>query len=447
MIGAAPARAPFLAQHCHMPFCKGCGHTHVIRKLGEALAGANLSPENVCLVTYIGCIGLADGLFPAIHTVHTTHGRSTAFATGIELADGVLHDSRLKTIVLIGDGGAMIGLLHLVNAALLNVDVTVLLCNNFLFGMTGGQNSAFSPLEFNTPTTPRGNIVPPIDMCRLLIDAHAPFVARKLATDHDLAPLIRQAVETPGFSLVEIVELCTEYGTPKNELTGNALAKIIREHGQELGVLKASGERKSFESQYASKFPRTEQEPDTEGIMMKYSALLRKKIGIFLAGSAGERVQSSAAMFCEAAVASGLHCTQKNDNPVTQGSGFSLSEVCLSPREIHYTGIDRPDVLIAVSREGLDELTGRGIVEKLTSGSVLLIDDSLPAPETRARVWRFPFRSRCGVDKAAIGALMFALHRLEIYPSGAFDEICRARYTLQEAPFPAEFFSAAADHR
>lgn len=122
-----------------MPFCKGCGHSNILKKMNDALAMLNLDPKDVCLVTDIGCIGLADALFDKVHTVHTTHGRSTGFATGLAVADKVLASKRMKTVVLIGDGGSMIGLLHIVNAALMNVDVTVIVANNFLFGMTGGQ--------------------------------------------------------------------------------------------------------------------------------------------------------------------------------------------------------------------------------------------------------------------------------------------------------------------
>src|SRR3972149_898984 len=87
-----------------LPFCKGCGHTHVIRQLDAALVKLQLDPSDVCLVTDIGCIGLADPLFEQVHTVHATHGRSTAFATGIELTDSIIGGSKLKTVVLIGDG-------------------------------------------------------------------------------------------------------------------------------------------------------------------------------------------------------------------------------------------------------------------------------------------------------------------------------------------------------
>ncbi|MEK7263666.1 MAG: hypothetical protein AAB071_04050 [Bacteroidota bacterium] len=76
-----PSPATFLAEQCSMPFCKGCGHSHILRKLNDALVQLHLQPEDVCIVSDIGCIGLADALFAVPHTVHTTHGRSTGFAT------------------------------------------------------------------------------------------------------------------------------------------------------------------------------------------------------------------------------------------------------------------------------------------------------------------------------------------------------------------------------
>ncbi|MGA8071952.1 MAG: thiamine pyrophosphate-dependent enzyme [Candidatus Acidiferrales bacterium] len=121
----------YLVAKAVLPYCKGCGHGQVLRALGEALGRLQLPPQEVVIVTDIGCVGLADVQFATPHTVHTTHGRSTAFAAGIALADGTLGAGRLKPIVMIGDGGAMIGLNHLVNAALVNPDLTVLVHNNF----------------------------------------------------------------------------------------------------------------------------------------------------------------------------------------------------------------------------------------------------------------------------------------------------------------------------
>ncbi len=414
----------YLTEPCTMPFCKGCGHSHVLHAVDRALGQLALPPERVALVTDIGCIGLADNLFPTVHTVHTTHGRSTAFATGIELADSVMGDSRLATIVLIGDGGAMIGLLHLVNAALLNANMTVILCNNFLFGMTGGQHSAFSPLGFVTPTTPTGNIVPPLDLCRVLIDAHAGYVARITATDKTLPDVIAEAIRFPGFALVEIVELCTEHAIDKNEITGQHLKEIVERHGQQFGVLCNREDRAEFGKSYQEKFARSA--AGVAGLPLrplaqKFQSSLRETLGVIIAGSAGERVQSAARAFCEAAMTCGLHCTQKNDNPVTQGSGFSLSEVILSPAEIHFTGIGEPAAVIIVSEDGLRELQQQGRFATLTERTTLIIDSSLEKPVTQAMIIEHPFRKEFGPKKAALRAVEFFVRRSKVMPADAFE--------------------------
>ncbi len=415
----------YMFDNVSMPFCKGCGHNHILKRLNDALEKLQLSPLKVNLVTDIGCIGLADVLFDTPHTVHTTHGRSTAFATGIELADSILSDSKLKTIVLIGDGGAMIGLLHLVNAALLNTDVTVLLCNNFLFGMTGGQNSAFSPLDFVTPTTPEGNIIPPIDLCRVMMDARAEFVARKLATDKDLSDVIAEAIRYPGFSMVEVVELCTEHGTKKNELTGNALRTIIEGHGQEFGILCNTQTRGEFGIVYSDKYPRDRAFTTSvrdDSILPQYESKLARQQGIVIAGSAGERVQSAARKLCEGAALSGLHCTQKNDNPVTQGSGFSLAEVIISPHEICYTGIDIPNAVIVVSEDGLNELHEKHTFDHCNAHTRLIIDASLEKPHFRGEVFEYPFRKEFGANHAALKALEFYVKDSKVFPVEALTQ-------------------------
>jgi len=389
-----------------------------MRKLNDALVQLQLSPKDVCIVSDIGCIGLADALFATPHTVHTTHGRSTGFATGIALADAILAEKKLKTIVLIGDGGAMIGLLHLVNAALLNVDVTVILCNNFLFGMTGGQHSSFSPLDFITQTTPSGNIIPPLDMCKITADAHCEFVARKYATDKDVSETLAAAIHHQGFSLVEIIELCTEHATEKNELTGATLENILRTQEQETGLLQRRNMRDDFGTTYMNKFPakKTENLSGGDIIIPQCTSPLQEQIGIVIAGSAGERVQSSARKFCEAAMRAGLYCKQKNDNPVTQGSGFSLSEIVISPEEIFYTGIDVPNVIIIVSKDGLKELTAKNYFENLPHTTLILLDEELEKPSTSAHVITVPFRKQNGGKKSAMKALEFYLAMHPVFP-------------------------------
>ena len=402
-----------------MPFCKGCGHSLTLRALNRALVDLQLPPSKVCLVTDIGCVGLADALFETIHTVHTTHGRSSAFATGIQIADSILGGRELKTIVLIGDGGAMIGLQHLVNAALMNVDITVVLCNNFLFGMTGGQNSAFSPYEFITQTTPRGNIVPPLDMCRMMRDCGAGYVARTLATGKSLSETIADAIRHSGFALTEVVELCTEHALEKNAITGRSLSTILEASNQSVGVFSGGELRSEFSERYADKYPKRAAVRSGGRTASAPAGMLSKQTGIVLAGSAGEKVQSAARRLCDAAIAAGLCCTQKNDNPVTQGSGFSVSEVILSGSEILYTGIEVPDAVVVVSNEGLRELEERHLFDSISAETILIADSEVGSFSSRAPAYVYPFRKQFGADKAALRALEHYVKIAGILPEGA----------------------------
>jgi 2-oxoglutarate ferredoxin oxidoreductase subunit beta len=398
-------RSTYLVDHPRFPFCKGCSHTSVLRKLNDALVKLQIPPDNIALVTDIGCIGLADAQFKEVHTVHTTHGRSTAFATGIALADSVLAKGKLKTIVLIGDGGAMIGLQHLVHAAMLNVDVTVLICNNFVYGMTGGQGSGLTPECFITATTPRGNIVPPTDICGILRSSNAPFVARAVATDAHLDELLRQAIAFEGFAAVEILELCTEYAVAKNELDGRQLYTIAERNHWELGVLTPPNKRLSFsERNEAANTKGPSHRSDQKNAAPKRFRLAKPR-SILVGGSAGERVQSAATAVCQAAIDSGLHVTQKNDNPVTQGSGFSLTEIWLSPTPVGFTGILYPDFVVVTSDDGLKELKSQGVFERLGPGTIVLADETLTPQIQCSQAIYVPLRKIFGPSLAAMSAL------------------------------------------
>lgn len=399
----------FLDHSQSLPFCKGCGHSVILRKLDSALLQLNLNPKDVLLVTDIGCIGLSDALFPQVHTVHTTHGRSTAFAAGIAMADAILKSDKLKTIVLLGDGGSMIGLLHLVHTALINVDLTVIVANNFLFGMTGGQQSSLTPLDFITQTSPQGSFVPPLDLCATLAAAGAQSVIRTTTSDPNLDKLLSDEINKKGFSLIEILEMCTEHAVKKNNMKGNALSEIASNQGFALGVIRDDS-KADFASTYKSfiahkesnraDFKRVEQiGPSTLGISKKF----------IFAGSAGERVQSVAASLCEVATMSGLFTTQKNDNPVTQGSGFSISEVIISPTEIYYTGVDTPDYIFVTSQAGADELEAQEITKKATENTLIYADESVNFSIPKGIVKKNDYRKIYTPARATAAALLTML--------------------------------------
>jgi hypothetical protein len=345
-------------------------------------------------------------------------------ATGMALAEAVLPTTGLKPIVMMGDGGAMIGLLHLVHAAQLNVDITVLVHNNFLFGMTGGQHSAFTPLNWITATTPEGNCIPPLDLLALLRTAHAGFLARQFATDSDLGAVIAEAIAFPGFSLVEILEICTGYGTLRNKATGSALREVAGRQGYSIGRMEAERERPTFRALHRRETElRPPRKPAPEVARLPARGDLAHPLHVVIAGTAGERVQSSAALLCRAALCVGLYSTQKNDNPVTQGSGFSLSEICLSPQPIEYTGMERVDVAIAVSQEGWDELQAGGTLAKCTAETLLFLDAELEISNVTGRPVRLPFRREATPKRAALAAIAFWLGMEPLVPSAAWDAV------------------------
>lgn len=430
--GNAADRSSYLKVDAKFPFCKGCGHHQITSAINSALVKLNIEPHHLNITSDIGCVGLVDTLFEDVHSLHTTHGRSTAFATGVEIADSILADSKLKNIVVIGDGGAMIGLLHLVNAAQMNVDVTVILYNNFLFGMTGGQNSCFSPVGFVTATTPCGNIVPPVDILGILRGANAGFLARKTANDRDLADTIAAAVSYPGFSLVEVLELCTEYAVRGNKIRGNKLAEAGGISATELGIIVNRKDRRELGMEYKEKLATGAPERKPTGIEPRYENALERKTGIIVAGTAGERVQSSAYLLVQAAVLSGANATQKNDNPVTQGTGFSVSEIVLSKEEISYTGIDTPDIVVVVSGEGVKELKARGIFGMTTDDTLIVADSSLELPAFRGRIVRQPLRRTYLPAGAAFAGILTAMKVTGIFPTLAFQDVAVTQKRSEE---------------
>ncbi len=416
-----------------MPYCRGCSHGQIARSIAAAMERTELPPGKLCLVSDIGCVGLVDRLFPTIHTVHTTHGRSPAFAAGLSIADGVLFDGALKTVVVIGDGGATIGLLQLAAAAQLNVDITVVIHNNHLYGMTGGQASGLTPQDWTTATTEAGNPLPPFDLAALLAASGATYIARKVAMDRDLTDRIQEAMDHPGFSVVEVLGLCLPFGVKWNAVTGKKLHGLAEETGP-TGVAVQRSDRPPYRDAYRALYGKKASDPvetaheSAESVEPSRNRLDRP-FRLVLAGTAGERVQSAARLSGQTAVAAGMYATQKNDNLVTQGTGFSLSELILSPTPIHYTGIDAADALVAVSQDGLGQLIGRRMFDKLVEGGTALVDASLDLPpELEERVTRLPLRKAAKVTGAATAALGWLFTRTGAVDVDAVTDTARAAF-------------------
>ncbi|ARE42016.1 2-oxoglutarate oxidoreductase, beta subunit [Rhodovulum sp. P5] len=194
--------------------CPGCGHGIALRALLWAIHDARIDKDKLAVVSGIGCSGRLSAYIDA-NTFHTTHGRPLTFATGLKLARPDLH-----VIVITGDGDCLaIGGNHLIHAARRNLDITCIMLNNEIYGMTGGQVSPTTSEGRYTSTTQAGNTEPTFDACALAAAAGAGFVGREVTMQVlALRDLIRQALGHEGFSFVEVLSDCTEIYGRKNDL-------------------------------------------------------------------------------------------------------------------------------------------------------------------------------------------------------------------------------------
>ncbi len=192
----------------HM-WCPGCGHGIVLNSLLRAVEKLGMSKNEIVMVSGIGCSARISG-YVDFHSMHTLHGRALAFATGIKMSR-----PELNVIVPMGDGDALaIGGNHFIHAARRNIDITAIVMNNRIYGMTGGQFSPLSGVGAMASTTPYSSIDPGFDVVEMARAAGATFVARTTVYHAQQATdLIRQAIIHEGFSVVEILSQCpTQFG-------------------------------------------------------------------------------------------------------------------------------------------------------------------------------------------------------------------------------------------
>ncbi|WP_324715746.1 thiamine pyrophosphate-dependent enzyme [Carboxydochorda subterranea] len=398
-----PSRLPY-------PFCPGCGHGHILDALDRALVRLGRPAHEVAIVTDIGCVGLSDQYF-VTHAFHGLHGRAVTYATGIKLAR-----PELTVVVLIGDGGCGIGGHHLISAARRNVGVTVLVFDNFNFGMTGGQHSVLTPSGSITATTPAGNLEAPMDVAATAAVNGASFVARTTAFDPGLDALIYEALSTDGFALLDIWELCTAYFVPNNRFSRKAMEAMLASSGMASGVL-VHRQRPELARTLASASqgaPASRVAPAAGGraggIEPRFQSRLERRRSLTLAGAAGEKVRSAATVLARAAVLSGLYATQRDDYPVTVMTGHSISELVVSPEPIGYTGVPAPDILVVTAPEGAGVTAS--LPSRMGPGTRIYVEHSLAGRigATRASVEPF-YADRLGKRAAALAVLAAVAER------------------------------------
>lgn len=235
-----PGRLPHI-------WCPGCGNGIVTGAIAKAVERVGLDKDSTAVVSGIGCSSRASGYLD-FNTIHSAHGRAIPFATGVKLAN-----PELNVIVVTGDGDATaIGGNHFIHAARRNINLTVVLFNNNIYGMTGGQYSPLTPIHSKATTAPYGTIERSFDLAELAKAAGATFVARA-TTYHAqlLSDLIAQGIQHNGFSLIEAITACPISFGRQNK---KGDAPKMMQWQKEAGVMLAAWDRLSAE-QRVGKFP------------------------------------------------------------------------------------------------------------------------------------------------------------------------------------------------
>lgn len=188
-------------------WCPGCGDFGVVNAIYRALAELQLPPENVALISGIGCSSRIPG-YVSTYGFNTIHGRAIPIASGVKMAS-----PNTTVIVAGGDGdGFAIGGGHMLHVARRNIDMTYIVMDNQIYGLTKGQLSPTSEFGLKTTTTPYGSIDTPLNIVSLALSYHVSFIARGFAGDiNQLAKLIRLGIEHRGFALIHVISPCVTY--------------------------------------------------------------------------------------------------------------------------------------------------------------------------------------------------------------------------------------------
>lgn len=226
-------------------FCPGCGDGILLGLILRAIDELEINIDDMLLVSGIGCAGWIPSPNFNADTLHTLHGRTLPFATGAKM-----FNPKLQVMVISGDGDlADIGGNHLIHAARRNIDLTVILANNFIYGMTGGQVACTTPEGAFTMTTTEGNPYRPFDLCKLVDAAGATYVARYSVTQPFLlVSSIKKALQTRGFSFIEVLSPCpiqfgrrNQLGSPVDMIESLLGSCITREQAKDLSPQELEG--------------------------------------------------------------------------------------------------------------------------------------------------------------------------------------------------------------
>jgi pyruvate/2-oxoacid:ferredoxin oxidoreductase beta subunit len=365
-------------------FCPGCSHERITHTLDKAFQLLGLAGEEIAMVSDIGCSGLFDTFFNT-HAFHGLHGRALTYASGLKLAR-----PELTVVVTMGDGGQGIGGAHLLAACRRNLNLTLLVLNNFNFGMTGGQYSATTPPEAAVGSGFLNRLERPLDVCDVAKAAGAPYVVRCSAYRSDLAEVVRRAIAFDGFAVVDIWGVCPGRFSKRNRLTPRLIEETLARLYPAEGPV-PENQRREFGAHYREVAASQKPAPPLQVVDAADPGAHGRRTEVVLMGSAGQRIITGGEILCLAGLHANLHASQKNDYDITVLRGPSISEVILSPQEIDYSGITRPSVVAALGPEGVARC--RGLFERLEPSAIVIQSAGVDVPACAAGIHRVDFKA------------------------------------------------------
>ena len=358
-------------------FCPGCTHERITKELDKALIKLGVPADKTVIVTDIGCSGLFDTFFN-VHALHGLHGRALTYGAGLKLAD-----PDLNVIVTMGDGGLGIGGAHVLSACRKNMDLTLIILNNFNFGMTGGQYSATTPNDAVVGSSFLNQAEVPMDICNVAESAGATWVRRCSGHDKDLSDHLVAAMQHKGFAMVETLGMCTGRYTKRNKLNVAAIDAMVEKMPEKKGLVE-----KNQRPEYGERYRAMAAEAPKDGgpVTVDQQVFLDnpKREDIVILGSAGMRIVTAGDIVCFSGMVAGLNASMKNDYNITVLRGQSVSELILSPDPIGYAGLEVPSIVLALSDEGVQRR--KKIFPKLTPETLVVREKSVEIPDTAAEV-------------------------------------------------------------
>ncbi len=426
-------------------WCPGCGVGTILQSLTRGIDAMGWDQDEIVYVSGIGCSARAPSYLD-FHGVQTTHGRALSVAAGIKLAN-----PKLKVVVVIGDGdAAAIGGNHLLHSSRRNIDLTLIVINNMIYGMTGGQISPTSKLGTFSTTSPYGSYEPPLDICRVAEAAGATYVARTSVAHYaKMDEYFRKGLAHKGFSVIEVMSPChTNFGR-RNQFRSNAdILRYFQKNCVEVSDEKAKslppekiriGEfvERDFQ-EFTEAYYRVAASAAQSGKQVQEEAqsfpagTISRRTDVRLSGLGGYGLVLSGVMFAEAAVASRVNATQVTSYGPEARGGVSRTDMVLAPwsDEIFYPEVVQNDIVFALTQESLEKYGPQATEllvydSRLDAGAIQFREGttalSLPILETALQT---------GGTAVAVGTVCLGilLRYLECFPIESLEAVMKTRF-------------------